>query len=603
MGTGPKSQELWQSLGLELKALLEEREAMREEIASSRADICALQRRLSQPACQDGRQGAKDQDLRVRPSPPNGGDMSVGTSSELGLEPPNPMADRIQNNFRINPALCEKPLAEGDLEEHLSQALKVDFSEDLEEHVGRYPEGFESGGRLRPLPVTGSQHRASLDLFEKATFGSTQFDSAMTVFGSLKPSSSPVLKRIGEVLVSWEFEVTIGMLIVINTIIMAFEMQYHGLEAGYQADFEHYNRPASQRWPGAESVFLVFERAFTFVFTIELAVRILVLRCVFFKAPLNWIDVISVVAGLLDWAFSEKGFVNPMMARLLRLTKLARGLRIAKMSRVLDSLHLLLKCIAASVSTLAWSVLLLLMLQCITGMIISQLVRDIILDPNKDIMERQRVFSYYGTFTRSQITMFEVHLANFAPACRVLVDYCGEWYAVVFLAYRCLAGYAVLNVINAVFIQQTMETAQKDREIAIAQKEKAAKLYSKELKTLFARLATSGDGSLSLTDLEGINSVPELKLWMGALDIDTRDPKGLFKLMDIDGDEKVTFDEFLEAATRLKGPAKGIDMLSVLARLKKLTTMLDHMLDANGRFNFSRNTTPGFSTHGQVWAW
>jgi len=234
------------------------------------------------------------------------------------------------------------------------------------------------------------------------------------------------------------------------------------------------------------------------------------------------------------------------------------------------------------VVTLSWSVCLLLLLQCIAGMMLSQLVQDFILDPDKDLEERHNVFSYYGTFTRSQITMFEVHLANFGPACRILLDNCGEWYAGVFLAYRCLAGFAVLNVINAVFIQQTITVAQRDHDVMIQQKEKAVKAYAKDLHALFAKLDTSEDGFLSLEELKGIQSQPELLLWMSALEIDTNDLEGLFHLLDGNGDERVTVNELLQAAPRIKGNAKSIDMLSVLTTLWQMNDMIESLIKLNG---------------------
>merc|ERR1712110_1383941 len=95
------------------------------------------------------------------------------------------------------------------------------------------------------------------------------------------------------------------------------------------------------------------------------------------------------------------------------------------------------------------------------------------------------------------VTMFEIHLANWSPACRVLVDEVSEWYGVFFIAYRCLAGFAVLNVINAVFIQQTMQVAQGNRDIMIMQRQKQQEQYKKRLKDVFKRLDTSGDGRLT----------------------------------------------------------------------------------------------------------
>lgn len=55
------------------------------------------------------------------------------------------------------------------------------------------------------------------------------------------------------------------------------------------------------------------------------------------------------------------------------------------------------------------------------------------LDPNQ-------VFLYYGTFSRTTLSMFEILFANWAPACRVLVENVSEWFSLFFLAYRCDIG-------------------------------------------------------------------------------------------------------------------------------------------------------------------
>merc|ERR1712151_815363 len=89
-------------------------------------------------------------------------------------------------------------------------------------------------------------------------------------------------------------------------------------------------------------------------------------------------------------------------------------------------------------------------------------------DPDRDLEARREVYYYYGTYTRTMITLFEVHLANWTPACRVLVDNVGMPWGIAFVAYRCVVGFSLLNVISAVFIQTTMRAAQNSIELKIA---------------------------------------------------------------------------------------------------------------------------------------
>merc|ERR1712087_906616 len=112
---------------------------------------------------------------------------------------------------------------------------------------------------------------------------------------------------------------------------------------------------------------------------------------------------------------------------------------------------------------------------------LSQMVTHCMLDLQVDHSLRLQLFSYYGTFTRCQITMFEIHFDGYATPSRLLLDTCGEGYTYIFIAYRCFAGFAILNVINAVFVQQTMSTAEKDHEIMMADKESTIRSNKEEL--------------------------------------------------------------------------------------------------------------------------
>merc|ERR1712113_669843 len=123
---------------------------------------------------------------------------------------------------------------------------------------------------------------------------------------------------------------------------------------------------------------------------------------------------------------------------------------------------MLLSSIAASYNILFWSLVVMVLIQTVAGMFMTQLVEGFINNDESPMDARRQVFRYYGTFWRSTITMFEITFANWAPACRLLVDEVHELFGLFFLIYRCTIGFAVLSVIQAVFIQQTMRAAQFD---------------------------------------------------------------------------------------------------------------------------------------------
>ncbi|CAE7153843.1 Catsper1 [Symbiodinium pilosum] len=150
--------------------------------------------------------------------------------------------------------------------------------------------------------------------------------------------------------------------------------------------------------------------------------------------------------------------------------------------------------------------------------------------------------------------MFEILFANWSPACRVLVENISEWFSIFFLLYRCVLGFAVLNVVNAVFVQQTMKTASSDEELAFKQKERDVALYTRKVKKLFQTMDSSGDGTINKEEFAKLVNSPMLKFWMGQLELEYHDLMSLFEFLD-NGDGEITLLEFIDGAGRLRGGA------------------------------------------------
>eukprot|EP00931_Biecheleriopsis_adriatica_P099551 TRINITY_DN7415_c0_g1_i1.p1 TRINITY_DN7415_c0_g1~~TRINITY_DN7415_c0_g1_i1.p1 ORF type:complete len:705 (-),score=116.96 TRINITY_DN7415_c0_g1_i1:171-2285(-) len=391
--------------------------------------------------------------------------------------------------------------------------------------------------------------------------------------------------RIRSAVTSAEFELLMAFLILANVFTMAMQFQYDGIQGGYELSLQigeglsklrltrDYPRPAASEWPGAETALYTVDNVFMVLFVIDVAVRIVFCGLDFWRSALNIGDFVIVTMGLVV-IFLSSFDLDPSFLRMLRLVKLARGFTAMKSSPAVQSLQLLLKCLNHSVQTLFWSLCIICVIQCIAAMIIGSALKSFMDDPEQNIELRIAIFRYYGTFSKSILTMFEVLLANWIPACRILTDNVSEWFALLFILYRCLVGFAVLNVVNAVFIQATLKVSQQDSELLIAQKEMQNEATKRNLSLLFTEIDSSGDGMLSMEELESVIEDPKMKTWMGALDIDTSDLKQLFKLLD-DGDGEVSSEEFLGGIGRLKGQAKAIDMATVLVQMGRLESKLE----------------------------
>lgn len=366
-----------------------------------------------------------------------------------------------------------------------------------------------------------------------------------------------------------QFELFVAVLVAANFFTMAAEIQYDGLQLGYELGHRFMTIPAAQYWPGAEPVFEFFRTAFLVAFTTEIVLRVCLLRFKFCKTAFNIIDFIALLAAVVE-LFSLNLPVDPTLLRLCRLAKLFRTIRVLRVSGMLDSLSMLARCMSSSGLTLIWSLLFLLVIQLIAAMMVCLMVRPYLQDESNDQLERTAVYRFYGTFSVAVLTLFEVFFANWSPACRILTDNVTEWYSLLFLIYRCAIGFAVINVVNAVFVQQTLQVAKGDEEVLFLEKQKAEEKYFKNVARIFEKLDTSGDGLLSWSEFEQLLEDPKLRFLLDKLEIAAGDLKVLFDLLDDTGDGEISVEEFIEGVTRFKGAAKSLDVGQVLLRSRRL---------------------------------
>ncbi|CAE8609263.1 unnamed protein product [Polarella glacialis] len=352
---------------------------------------------------------------------------------------------------------------------------------------------------------------------------------------------------------------------------MAAVLQVQGTGLGYSLGYPGYSEP-SRGWQEASEAFTGLDLPFLGLYTVDIILRTSVLHVHFFKVPLNWVDLLVVILGWIE-IFGSR-FMDPFFLRMLRLVKFGRVFRAMQLSKVSHSLQMMGKCITASVGVLFWSLCLLFLIQCIGGMMLSILVRPFIENTEIDPQVRCLVFKYYGTFSGSMLTMFEVLFANWPTACRILVDNVSEWYSLWFIIYRCLVGFAVLNVLNACFIQQTMSVAQQDTEFMIDTKEKAKNAYARKLHILFQELDASGDGVVSWEEFAVLLTDDRLRSFLSAMEIDALDLQGLFEVLG-DGSGNISSEDFIVGAKRIHGAAKTVDMAQLLSIVKRLESKLE----------------------------
>jgi len=378
------------------------------------------------------------------------------------------------------------------------------------------------------------------------------------------------------------FELFIGIVILLNTLTMALEVQYNGAVVGSELDYARSRAPPE--W--IKSVLDVTKDMLLCIFVGELLAKVVAFRLKFFTGRnryWNFIDLFIVGFGAVErFSIADLGLDATMM-RLLRLIKLTRFLKMFKsLGSSLQTMMLIVKSVRASQRTLFWSMLLLFSVQYVTGMFVCQMTASFFKDGSIDKDTRTKLYEYYGTFSRAQLTMFEVTHVGYATAVRLLCESVSEWWGWFFVLYRCIIAFAFISVIRAVFIQSTLKVAERDKELLLASKKKAAEELEQKITDifhiLFGHSADDAEFRISHDEFLDVFKKESTKVWMSALDIDTSYPEGLFRLMDLDGGGGVSLKECIYVAEKIRGPARSIDLYYLRSQVDRMEAKVDALL-------------------------
>mmetsp|Transcript_172792 Transcript_172792/g.553917 ORF Transcript_172792/g.553917 Transcript_172792/m.553917 type:complete len:160 (-) Transcript_172792:150-629(-) len=140
-------------------------------------------------------------------------------------------------------------------------------------------------------------------------------------------------------------------------------------------------------------------------------------------------------------------------------------------------------------------------------------------------------------------------------------------------------GFAVVQVIISVFIQQTFKMASRDEEVMIKERTSAAGAYIRSLERLFNELDESGDGFISWEEFSSVLKNERIKTWFAAMEVDISELPALFEMLD-DGDRQIGRDEFITSVKKIKGNSKSMDIPALRSELKRVTKNIGWIKDA-----------------------
>jgi len=325
------------------------------------------------------------------------------------------------------------------------------------------------------------------------------------------------------------FEAFISLMIAFNAALIGVEVQWKAANPGESAPM----------------LFYVLRQICAAVFIIEFVMRWWAFGFfeLFCRHGIGWphFDAIMVasvifelivdVANMLVRASDEttnrsSSFGQMRILRALRVTRLIRTLRFNRIIRFISPLRTLVFSIAATLKSLFWSLVLLVMMMYMVGTMITQSALEYI-EMGDDLGMEQELCNYWCSLDTTMMTLFQSIAGGVSwreplnPLQRMSLVM--SWVAV---GHISLVYFAVLNVVTAVFCTRAIETTQKNPELVAQAIINNRQDYINNLNSFFEAIDTSNTGSITLDDFRRALADPQRKVpqatnWTFMLLLDT----------------------------------------------------------------------------------
>merc|ERR1711879_809541 len=109
---------------------------------------------------------------------------------------------------------------------------------------------------------------------------------------------------------------------------------------------------------------------------------------------------------------------------------------------------------------------------------------------------------------------------------------------ILFCLYISFAVLALLNVVTGVFVETAIKSAKRDEDMEMVDR----------LRQAFVETDVDGSGIITWDEFEDALDEPGMEKTFQALDLDLSEARSLFKLLDLDDNGTVAFDEFVLGA-------------------------------------------------------
>jgi len=327
-------------------------------------------------------------------------------------------------------------------------------------------------------------------------------------------------------------------------------------------------------------VFTLFDLGFCGFFFLEIVLRLLGDRIVFFLGPdfrWNLMDLSFVAMDGVNQIFLfiiegvDLSYISSFRAaiKMIRLARAARALRMFRIVRNSLRARLLLEETVASASLGFWLLMVLGVVLIFFGLFFMQASADVLLDQNdigySESLEN-KLLKHFGSSQDSIFSLFE--LASGGQSWSATYLYLVEVdpvYGVVFILFVFFTLLLFLNVVTGVFVNSAV---QRSRKHEVENKTDEAE----NIRSLLRKAELeNADGLVSKEEFLKFLTSPYGKGQLMSLGLENAEALGIYELLDKENNKQVNIDELASGCARFTQPVRSADNVSILLAIKKIT--------------------------------